>query len=195
MRALKLLGNTALWLVAALGLASVLVWGATQVGWIRPLVVISGSMEPQIMTGDLLVDRPVATSDLRVGDVTSIYSDVTGNLVTHRVTSVEHVDTGRWEIRMKGDANSSEDGGVYVVGDTVWQPAWQISGGGYVLTTITRPSVAIPLGIALLCLLCLSLLPTTPPRAARTDEPGDGAAAPEPAAPTQGEPISTRTLR
>ena len=48
--------------VAALGLLSVLVWGATQLGYIKPLVVISGSMEPGIMTGDLLVDvqRPTA---------------------------------------------------------------------------------------------------------------------------------------
>ena len=176
MRALKLLGNTVLWLVAALGLVSVLAWGATKVGWIRPMVVISGSMEPQIMTGDLLIARPFPTSELQVGEVASIYSDVTRNLVTHRVVDVEEVEPGRWEIRMKGDANSSEDGGAYVVGDTVWQPVWQISGGGYVLTTITRPSVAIPLGIALLSMLGLSLLPPAT-RAARDDEP---ATAPEP---------------
>ena len=182
MRALKLLGNTVLWLVAALGLASALVWGATQAGWIRPLVVISGSMEPQIMTGDLIVDRPLPTGELRVGDVASIYSDVTQNLVTHRVVGVEHVADGRWEIRMKGDANDSADGGVYVVGDTVWRPVWQISGGGYALTTITRPSVAIPLGIALMSLLGLSLLPRTTPRT-RDDEPAEKQHDPLPAVP------------
>lgn len=170
MRALKFLGNTVMWLVAALGLASVLVWGATQAGWVRPLVVVSGSMEPQIMTGDLLIDRPRPTSELRVGDVASIHSDVTQNLVTHRVVGIEHVADGRWEIRMKGDANHSADAGVYVVGDTVWQPAWQISGGGYVLTTITRPSVALSLGVALASLLGLSLLPRTTPRS-RDAEP------------------------
>ncbi|GEA85665.1 signal peptidase I [Cellulomonas gelida] len=172
MRALKLLGNAVLWLVAALGLASVLVWGATQAGWIRPLVVISGSMEPGIMTGDLLIDRPRPTSELQVGDVASIYSEVTRNLVTHRVVGIEPAADGRWEIRMQGDANDSPDGGVYVVGGTVWQPAWQISGGGVVLTTLTRPSVAVPLGVALLSMLGLSLLPASPPRRP-TDERRD----------------------
>ncbi|UJP40957.1 signal peptidase I [Cellulomonas palmilytica] len=169
MRALKVIGNTVLWLVAALGLASVLVWGATQAGWIKPLVVISGSMEPEIMTGDLVVAVPRPTADLRVGDVASIHSDVTGNLVSHRVVGVEQVADDRWEIRMKGDANDSEDSGAYVVGDSVWRPAVQISGGGYALTTLTRPSVAIPLGVALLSLLGLSLLPRSAPRAPAGD--------------------------
>ena len=162
MRALKFVGNAALWLVAALGLLSVLVWGATQLGYIKPLVVISGSMQPGIMTGDLLVDVQKPTAQVEVGQVTSIYSDVTHNLVSHRVVGIEPAGDGQWSIHMKGDANDSEDGGTYVVGDHVWQPAVQISGGGYVIATITRPSVALPLGFALLCLLALSLLPPPP---------------------------------
>ena len=169
MRALRLIGNTVLWLVAAVGLLSVLVWGATQLGYIKPLVVISGSMEPGIMTGDLLVDVSKPTAQVRVGDVTSIFSEVTGNLVTHRVIDVEANGDGTTSIRMKGDANQSEDAEAYVVGDEVWQPALQIGGGGYVLTTLTRPSVAIPLGFTLLCLLGLSLLPSSPGR--RPDAP------------------------
>ena len=164
MRVLKLVGNVVLWLVAAVGLLSVLVWGATQLGYLKPLVVISGSMEPGIMTGDLLVDVRKPTAQVEVGQVTSIFSDITGNLVSHRIVGVEPTGDGHWSIRMKGDANQSEDGGEYIVGDHVWQPALQISGGGYAITTITRPSVAIPLGFTLLCLLGLSLLPPAPPK-------------------------------
>jgi len=184
MRALRFVGNTVVWLVAALGLASVLVWGATQLGWIKPMVVISGSMEPGIMTGDLVVATPHSTADLQVGEVASIWSDVTGNHVTHRVVGVEQVADDEWHVRMKGDANDSEDGGVYVVGDRVWQPAVTIDRGGIYLATITRPSVAIPLGVALLSLLGLSLLPRTAPTVAasmpegleRTTTGGPGAA-------------------
>jgi signal peptidase I len=46
----------------------------------------------------------------------------------------------------------------------VWQPALQISGGGYFITTLTKPSVAVPLGFTLFCLLALSLLPPSQPR-------------------------------
>lgn len=162
MRALRLVGNAALWVVAALGLVSILVWGATQLGYIKPLIVISGSMEPRIMTGDLLVDVSRPTAQVQVGEVTSIYSDVTRNLVSHRVVDVQPQGDGHWAIRMKGDANQSEDGGTYVVGDHVWQPALTISHGGYVVAAITRRSIALPLGFALVCLLLLSLLPIGP---------------------------------
>ena len=163
MRALRLVGNAALWVVAALGLVSLLVWGATRLGYVQPLVVVSGSMEPGIMTGDLLVDVQRPTAQVRVGQVTSIHSDVTGNLVSHRVVAVEPAGDGQWQVRMKGDANDAEDGGTYVVGDHVWQPVLKISGGGYLVTAVTRTSVAVPLGIALVCLLSLSLLPSTAP--------------------------------
>lgn len=164
MRALKFVGNAVLWLVAALGVLSVLVWGATQLGYIKPLVVISGSMEPGIMTGDLVVDVQKSTADVKVGEVTSIYSPVTRNLVSHRIVSIEPTTDGRWSIEMKGDANDAQDGNAYVVGDHVWQPALQISGGGYFISTLTKPSVAVPLGFTLFCLLALSLLPASEPR-------------------------------
>jgi signal peptidase len=167
MRAMKFFGNAVLWLVAALGLVSLVTWGATQLGYVKPLVVISGSMEPKITTGDLLIDVSRPTAQVEVGQVTSIYSDVTGNLVSHRVVAIEPSGDGQWAIHMKGDANDSEDGGTYVVGDHVWQPAVQIHGGGYVVTTLTRRSVALPLGVALVCLLSLSLLPATPARRTR----------------------------
>lgn len=163
MRALRNLGNAVLWLIAALGLLSMLVWGATRLGLIKPLVVISGSMEPRITTGDLLVDVPRPTAQVEVGQVTSIYSDVTRNLVSHRVVGIEPAGDGRWDIRMKGDANDSEDGGPYAVGDRVWQPALRIRGGGYVVAAVNRPAVAVPLGVTLLSLLTLSLLPASEP--------------------------------
>lgn len=166
MRALKFAGNAVLWVVAALGLVSLLVWGATQLGYVKPLVVISGSMEPGIMTGDLLIDVARPTAQVQVGEVASLDSDVTGNLVSHRVVGIEPAGDGQWSVRMKGDANASEDGGPYLVGDRVWQPWLQIHGGGFVVTTLTRPSVALPLGVALVCLLSLSLLPAAPARRA-----------------------------
>jgi signal peptidase I len=164
MRALRAVGNAVLWLVAALGVLSVVIWGATQLGYIKPLVVISGSMEPGIMTGDLIVDIQKPTSDVKVGEVTSIYSPVTRNLVSHRLVDIAPGQDGHWSIQMKGDANDAQDGGVYVVGDHVWQPALQIPGGGYVISTLTKPSVAVPLGFTLFCLLALSLLPPSQPR-------------------------------
>jgi signal peptidase len=155
----RVVGNVLVWTLAVLGAVSVAIWGATQAGWIKPLVVISGSMEPGIMTGDLLVARPHATADLQVGEVASITSAVTGDIITHRVIAIEGVGDGTWKVNLKGDANDVADGETYVVGDSVWQPWVQVPAGGTFLVTLTKPSVAIPIGITVLAVLGLTLLP------------------------------------
>ncbi|MBR1724610.1 MAG: signal peptidase I, partial [Ruminococcus sp.] len=71
------------------------------------LMVVTGSMEPSIRTGDFIVIESVDTSKLEVGDVISFYSeqsDIKGMLVTHRITEV--TDDG---FITKGDANTVED--------------------------------------------------------------------------------------
>ena len=157
-RVLRTAGNVLVWLLAVLGVASVGVWGATQLGWIKPLIVISGSMEPGIMTGDLLIARPHPAADLKVGQVASIRSTVTGEIITHRVVAVEAQPDGTWHVNLKGDANDSQDGETYVLTDTVWQPVLQVPGGGSFIVTLTKPTVAIPLGVTILALLGLTLL-------------------------------------
>lgn len=166
-RALRISGNVLVWLLAIVGAASALVWGGTRLGYVKPLVVISGSMEPGIMTGDLVVDRPYPTAELAVGDVASIRSDVTGDIITHRVAAVAALPDGTWAVNLKGDANDAQDGETYVVGDTVWQPALRVAGGGKVLVTLTRPTVAVPLALTLGALLGISLLPASDERTGR----------------------------
>ena len=74
MRIIRFLGNVALWFGALLGIVAGGVWVADQLGWVQPLIVISGSMEPEIGTGDLLISRNPATGDGEVGDVISLHS-------------------------------------------------------------------------------------------------------------------------
>ena len=164
MRVLRLIGDVAVWFLAVLGLVSVLSWAGARLGWVQPLVVVSGSMEPHIMTGDLLVALPEPTRDLRPGEVASIRSDLTGDLVTHRVVSVERTGAETWAVRMRGDANASPDAQAYVVGETVWQPAVRLPWAGYLVASLTRPVVALPLGVGIAALLGLSLLPRHAPR-------------------------------
>ena len=158
MRILRLLGNISLWLGAFLGVIAGGVWFAGQMGWIQPLIVVSGSMEPGIDTGDLLIDRPLATADVEPGDVLSLHSEMTGKLVTHRVTEITPLDDGTWEVRMKGDANDQPDLETYIVGDSVISPAFQIPQGGKVVSKMMEPAVAMPILLALIALLGLSLL-------------------------------------
>ncbi|MET0788725.1 MAG: signal peptidase I [Cellulomonas sp.] len=169
MRIIRTAGNVVLWALAVVGVASVLVWGATALGLIKPLIVVSGSMEPGIMTGDLLIDTQHDTADVAVGEVASLHSDVTGKTVTHRVVSIEQLANGTWLAIMKGDANPSEDAEPYIVGAQAWQPALQLPGWGRAIVTLTKPTVAVPLAVTLLAFLGLTLLPSDSSRS-RTDD-------------------------
>ncbi len=173
MRIIRFLGNVALWLGAVLGVVAGGVWVAGQFGVLHPLIVISGSMEPGIGTGDLLVSRNLATADVELGDVVTLHSEMTDKLVTHRVIGISPNPDGTWEIMMKGDANDEPDLEVYTVGDSVLTPAVQIPGGGKVVSKMMEPAVALPVLLSLVALLGLSLLDEPKRVVVRRSEPDD----------------------
>lgn len=75
-----------------------------------PMIVMTGSMEPEIMGGDLIICKTAVAEDISKGDVISFF-DPDGNgtsVVTHRVTEVINED-GKISFRTKGDANLIED--------------------------------------------------------------------------------------
>jgi hypothetical protein len=105
---------------------------------------------------------------------------LTGKLVTHRITSIEQLDAARaesfrvdlsdgprWELRMKGDANADGDLEPYFPGEQVLTPWVQIPHGGKVVSKVMEPAVAMPILLALLALLGLSLLDEEPRKVVR----------------------------
>ncbi|MGI9823082.1 signal peptidase I [Agromyces sp. Marseille-Q5079] len=184
MRVLRGIGSAALWILAGVGVLSGLMWGASAAGLLHPLIVVSGSMQPGIRTGDLIVGVPRAIEEVAPGDVITLMSTHTQKLVTHRVVAIEPAHGG-FAVVMKGDANDSADGEAYRVpaGTSVPTPLFVVAGGGYVVETISRPPVAIPLLIAIAALVGLAMLPS----GRRDDEDeADAAASAEAAAPVAG---------
>jgi signal peptidase len=169
MIALRRIALGVLWLLAVVGVACGLIWGATAAGLIKPLIVISGSMEPHIMTGDLVVDRPVATSTLQPGDVVSLPSTLTRDLVTHRIQTIHGDGTGGYVITLKGDNNTFADALDYHVGDRVWMPQLQLAGAGAAVERLTSPGVLVAFLVGLAGLLGLVWL-VPAPRRTRNDE-------------------------
>src|SRR5437870_10347633 len=52
--------------------------------------VMSGSMEPTIHTGDVVVDQQISPADARVGDIVTFQGPTDhSKLITHRVRSIE----------------------------------------------------------------------------------------------------------
>lgn len=73
-------------------------------GW-QPLSILSGSMEPQIGVGDVVIAKPFESQTLQPGMVVVYEDPVFGGLVSHRIQSVNDDGT----LTTKGDANESAD--------------------------------------------------------------------------------------
>ena len=103
-----------------------------QITDLKPVVVLSGSMEPAIKTGSLTF---IDTSDREVfkGDVISFRSG--GLLVTHRV--VEITAEG---YRTKGDNNEVADAGIVKDSSVEGKILFSVPGAGYFLKTAALPA-------------------------------------------------------
>lgn len=74
-------------------------------GNVTPLLVVkSGSMEPVLHVGDVIVIEPARFEDIRVGDVIVFRNPWYGNLVVHRVVHI--TEEG---VYTRGDANAGID--------------------------------------------------------------------------------------
>lgn len=81
-----------------------------KIGGYSPLIVLTGSMEPNIMSGDLIVVKQIEGNDVKVGDVIAFF-DPDGNgtsILTHRVIEIIDED-GQLSFRTQGDANNAAD--------------------------------------------------------------------------------------
>lgn len=74
---------------------------------IKPVAVLSGSMEDTFMTGDLIFIKVTDTAALKEGDVICYLES--GQAVTHRIIRTEMNDQGETVYITKGDANNAED--------------------------------------------------------------------------------------
>lgn len=107
----RFLARTLAWLVIVASLAAICVavlvprlFGAT------PYTILTGSMEPGLRPGDLVVIRPVAPEDLSVGDVVTVQLESgVDTVVTHRVYAIQHRADGDLQFITKGDANDTVD--------------------------------------------------------------------------------------
>lgn len=72
----------------------------------KPFIVLSGSMEPEIMTGDMVLVKNTDAENLQEGDVIAFKSGEA--VVTHRIMEVK-TENGEVSYVTQGDANDSPD--------------------------------------------------------------------------------------
>ena len=119
----------------------------------RPYTVLSGSMEPAIGTGDIVVVERISPSEARVGDVVT-FSDPGSSrrLITHRVRSSRRRGR-RLDFVTKGDANNTVERWRVPAGGVISRVRYRVPEVGR-LAVLTRS----PAGLIVFVLVPLLLL-------------------------------------
>ena len=134
----------------------------------RPLVVLSGSMEPVLAVGDVAVVERIRPGDARVGDVVTFTAPETGRLTTHRVRATRR-DGAKIEFVTKGDANNATERWTLPLDGRLSRAAYRVPLVGHVATRLRTPlGWALLVGAPLLLLAAQDLWRTWRP------EPGRG---------------------
>ncbi|MBR3835749.1 MAG: signal peptidase I [Clostridia bacterium] len=111
------------------------------------LQVSTGSMEPELMTGSIVVVKKTDAQKLKVGDIISFYStdvNILGKVNTHRIEKIEY-ESGTSHLPVfttKGDANDDVDRAkvhsMNVVGKVVYDLG---TVSGSVISVFQNPNV------------------------------------------------------
>lgn len=118
-----------------------------------PMKVLSGSMEPDIKVGDLIIAKKTDPSKIKEGDVVTYKMNSLVN-VTHRVVEVFSSDKSV-AFKTKGDANNIEDSDLVLGDDLVGKLVFRIPKFGYFIDWVTTP-----LGFGILFILPVIVLLT-----------------------------------
>lgn len=123
-------------LLVVLLLAAVLTFLAPRFGW-NVDAVFSGSMEPELRVGGVVITRPVDVEDIKAGDIITFYSPLSEQLTSHRVIAVEHGSSFRF--RTKGDANEDADSFTVPAENVVGKVCFHIPYLGYATQFVKTP--------------------------------------------------------
>ncbi len=107
-------------------------------------VVLSGSMEPELQPGDVVVVRSVSPAEVQEGDIITFRRDGGGgagnDMVTHRVIEKRTTDDGV-VYRTKGDANEDPDQALVSHSQVIGEVWFHIPFVGRLFFFIKRPLV------------------------------------------------------
>ena len=101
--------------------------GYANVGGFMMFRVVTGSMEPTIPTGALMVTREVPITSIRLNDIVCFRTQeaaIWGKIVTHRVVEILRSADGAVLLRTQGDANLVADGYLVDQGNFVGKVIW-----------------------------------------------------------------------
>jgi signal peptidase len=138
--------------VAFAGVLLLTVGGSLLVGE-RAVVVLSGSMEPAFSSGDVLIERSVEPSEVKIGQIVTFREPETDRSITHRVRRIERRGS-KLVFTTKGDADNSIQRWAIAANGELGQPLRTIPAIGRAVM-LARTPLGL-LGIVIVPLLALA---------------------------------------
>jgi signal peptidase len=159
-----------LWLALGFGICLTAAIALPTLAGYRALTVISGSMEPTIETGSIVLDKVISPLEAKPGDVVT-FPDPSrdGRLVTHRLRN-SRVEGSMAHMVTKGDANDAVERWTVPLDGRIGRVAYHVPKLGYARALISTRMLRLALLAAVLALGLLLLLDVWRPRRG-TDAP------------------------
>lgn len=150
----KIWGYTSTGLVVLMVLCAVFLMGSRLLGY-KYYTVLTGSMEPKYMVGDLLYVKEVDPTTIQVGDDITFVLNEELVVATHRVI---RVDAENQCLYTKGIANEIEDGDPVHFKNVIGVPLFSIPKLGYVSNFVQNPpGTYITVGVGAVLILAVFL--------------------------------------
>ncbi|MFC2069668.1 signal peptidase I [Chloroflexota bacterium] len=155
----KIAWYSVLGLVVLFMAVAVFIYASPRIGW-HVNAVLSGSMEPALEVGSLVVTRPVEPEEVEVGDIITFRPVSVGeHMITHRVIGIGK--NSPLNFRTQGDASDKPDPFTVPAQNLVGKICLHIPYWGYFTEFLKSPvgfvfSIVIP-GILLFVLYIVSI--------------------------------------
>lgn len=146
----------------------------------HPHTDLTGSMEPTISPGDVVIDEQIAPTEARVGDIITFRDpEQQSKLLTHRVVSSKRLRDGRYAFVTQGDANNTQEHWLVPTDGQIGRVIYTVPWVGHIAVFArTRLGMLLLIGLPLLLILVEELVriwrPRTRPGAGRGSVGGVG---------------------
>lgn len=149
MKAFKKISNILSTIIICVLLALALILIIPRIMGQTVYAVLSGSMEPEISVGSVVISEKIDPETLTAGQIVT-YTLEGDTKVTHRVVQNDKLNK---QLITKGDANDVEDGSPVSYDQVVGHAKYYLPYVGYVVIYIKQP-----IGIACTCALLVVLI-------------------------------------
>lgn len=113
--------------------------GYVSIGGTSLFRVVTGSMEPQIPIGSLLVSKNCDIDTVDIDDIVCYRSTGDGKrgvIITHRITEIYKLPDGSTALQAKGDANLTADSELVTQKNLIGQVVWHTGDGSKMATVV-----------------------------------------------------------